>query len=116
MDAEELDALTGRLRQLLLELDVDDVRPVRDGGEAPAGAKPGELLAVGALAVSLAPALLRPALRLVETWMQTRPVRTVKVELNGHSVELGNATPEQQQRLVDAFLAAADDSARGQDG
>ncbi|MFD7405531.1 hypothetical protein ACFV7R_23270 [Streptomyces sp. NPDC059866] len=43
--------------------------------------------------------------------MQTCPVRTVKVEPNGHSVELGNATPEQQQRLGDAFLAVADDSA-----
>ncbi|MGW4731937.1 hypothetical protein ACWEQC_22690 [Streptomyces shenzhenensis] len=107
VDAEELESLTGQLRRLLLELEVADVRRVRSDGLPPEGAKSGELLAVGALAVSLAPAVLRPVLRLVETWMQNRPVRTVRVELDGRSIDIGHATSEQQQRLLEAFLAGA---------
>jgi hypothetical protein len=49
--------------------------------------------------------VLRPALRLVETWMQNRPVRTVKIEVDGRVLELGHATAQQQQRLVESFLS-----------
>ncbi|MFE0326875.1 hypothetical protein ACFW08_08745 [Streptomyces sp. NPDC058960] len=104
VDQEELDELTTQLRRRLLELDVDDVRLGRSGEVVPEGAKPGEVIAAGALAVSLAPAVLRPVLRLVETWMQNRPVRTVKVDIDGRTIELGHASAEQQERLVDAFL------------
>ncbi|MEV5239071.1 hypothetical protein AB0K89_08155 [Streptomyces cinnamoneus] len=104
VDQEEVEQLTTQLRRRLLELDVDDVRTARSDGETPEGAKPGELMAVGALAISLAPTVLRPVLRLVETWMQNRPVRTVKIEVDGHVLELGHVSPQQQQRLVEAFL------------
>ncbi|MGW6405274.1 hypothetical protein [Streptomyces sp. NPDC055134] len=104
VDAEELDLLTAQLRRRLLELDVDGVRLAGSDRPVPEGAKPGELLTVGALAVTLAPTVIRPALRLVETWMSSRPVRTVKVEWDGRTLELGAATPEQQERLLTAFL------------
>ncbi|MGI5455015.1 hypothetical protein ACQEWB_17915 [Streptomyces sp. CA-249302] len=105
LDPEELDSLTAQLRKWLLELDdVDDVRPERSDGSPPSGAKPGELITVGALAVTLAPAVFRPALRVVETWLQNRPVRTVKVEVDGRTLELGQASPEEQRLLVEAFL------------
>ena len=104
LDQEELEALTAQLRQRLLELDVDDVRVERSGEAPPAGAKPGDIIAVGALAVTLAPAVFRPALRLVETWLKNRPVRTVKVDVDGHTLELGHASPQQQQLLVETFL------------
>lgn len=107
-DADELAFLTGQLRRRLLELDVEDVRHERSGLSAPQGAKSGELIAVGALVVSLAPTLLPPVLGLVETWMRSRPVRTVKIEADGRVLELGHASPEQQQRLVEAFLAGAE--------
>lgn len=105
VDQEELAQLTAQLRRRILELDVDDVRTARSDEGMPEGAKTGELMAVGTLAVGLAPTVLRPVLRLVETWMQSRPVRTVKVDVDGRVLELGHASPEQQQRLVEAFLA-----------
>ncbi|WP_257584870.1 MULTISPECIES: hypothetical protein [unclassified Streptomyces] len=105
VDQEELAYLTGQLRRRLLELEVDDVRGVQPDGDVPEGAKPGALVAVGALVVSLAPTVLRPVLHLVETWMQSRPVHTVKVDVGGRLLELGHASPEQQQLLVEAFLA-----------
>ncbi|MGW6905823.1 hypothetical protein [Streptomyces sp. NPDC054940] len=106
VDQAELDALTSQLRQRLLELDIDDVRLGRSDEAAPEGAKPGELIAVGALAVSLAPVVLRPALRLIETWMQNRPVRTVTVDIDGRILEIGHASKDQQQHLLDLYAEA----------
>lgn len=105
VDQDELDALTAQLRRRLLELDVDGVGLDRSAAAVPQGAKPGVAIAVGALTVGLAPALFRSVLLLVETWMQNRPVRTVKVDIDGRSIELGQASAEQQQLLVEAFLA-----------
>jgi hypothetical protein len=103
---EELESFTAQLRQRLLELDVDDVRMERSDGVPPPGAKSSDLITVGALAVTLAPAVFRPALRVVETWLQNRPVRTVKIDVGGRTLELGHASPDEQRLLVEAFLEA----------
>jgi hypothetical protein len=108
VDDEELDSLTGQLRQALLELEVGDVRAGRAGGEVPEGAKSGEGLALGVLAVTVAPVVLRSVVRLVEAWLQNRPVRSVRLELDGRSLELGDATDAEKQRLIEAFLDARD--------
>ncbi|GAA3159747.1 hypothetical protein GCM10010451_04410 [Streptomyces virens] len=104
-DQEELDELTLRLRERLLELDVDDVEPVRSE-DVPDGAKPVDAIAVGALAVTLAPIALRSVLDLVRTWIENRPVRTVALTLGEDSLELEAVSAADQQRLIDAFLAA----------
>ncbi|MET4656803.1 hypothetical protein ABID80_000495 [Streptomyces sp. PvP037] len=104
-DQEELDELTLRLRERLLELDVDDVELNRSG-DIPAGAKPVDAIAVGALVVTVAPIALRSVLDLVRTWIETRPVRTVSINLGEDSLELEAVSAADQQRLIDAFLAA----------
>ncbi|CAL9407537.1 hypothetical protein SUDANB132_01579 [Streptomyces sp. enrichment culture] len=117
-DQEELDALTLQLRERLLELDVDRVELDRSGA-VPAGAKPADALAVGALVVTAAPFVLRSAVDLVRTWIETRPVRTVSITLGEDSLELEAVSPADQQRLIEAFLAARDqerEPADGQDG
>ncbi|MDO0933326.1 hypothetical protein QQY66_17115 [Streptomyces sp. DG2A-72] len=116
VDQAELDSLTSQLRQRLLEMDVDDVRLGRSGHPAPEGAKPGELIAVGALAVSLATAVLRPTLRLIEIWMQNRPVRTVTVDIDGRVLELGHASKEQQQQMLDLYVEAVRSTAETRSG
>ncbi|MFF0724831.1 hypothetical protein [Streptomyces sp. NPDC004134] len=108
VDDEELDSLTGQLRRSLLELEVGDVRAGPAGGRAPEGAKSGEGLALGVLAVTVAPVVLRSVVRLVEAWLQNRPVRSVRLELDGRSIELGDATDAEKQRLIEAFLDARD--------
>ncbi|MFE2159232.1 hypothetical protein ACFW9M_15630 [Streptomyces lydicus] len=105
-DAEELQSLAEQLRRALLELDVEGVQLARRSAAAPEGAKPGEALAVGALVVTTAPLLVRQVLQLVDTWLRNRPVRSVKVELDGASIELGHASAEDQRRLIDAFVEA----------
>jgi hypothetical protein len=105
-DEEELAYLAGLLRRELLALDVEDVRVARDAAEPPLLAKSGEAVAVGALVVTVAPLLLRQVIKLIDTWLRNRPLRTVKVELDGRSIELGHASVEDQQRLIDAFVNA----------
>jgi hypothetical protein len=114
-DQEELDQLTAQLRERLLELDVDDVEPVRSG-DVPDGAKPVDAIAVGALAVTLAPIALRSVLDLVRTWIENRPVRTVSVSLGEDSLDLEAVSSADQQRIVDAFLAAHGPEAEPSDG
>lgn len=104
-DQEELDALAVQLRAQLLELDVDRVELTRSG-TAPVGAKPGELIALGTLTVTLAPIALRAVLRLVEAWIEHRPVRTVSIKMGDDTLELRAVSSTGQQQLIDAFVAA----------
>ncbi|MBB4711498.1 hypothetical protein [Streptomyces luteogriseus] len=104
-DRVELDELTIQLRASLLELEVDRVELVRSRS-VPAGSKPSDAIALGALAVSLSPIALRGVLRLLETWITNRPIRKVRVSFGEDSIELEQASSEDQRRLVDAFIAA----------
>ncbi|MCL7490535.1 hypothetical protein M8I34_03600 [Streptomyces sp. MCA2] len=104
-DADELQSLGEQLRRALLELDVEDVQLARQGAAAPEGAKPGEVIAVGALVVTTVPLLVRQVLQLVDTWLRHRPLRSVTVEIDGDTIELGNASAEDQRRLIDAFVS-----------
>ncbi|WP_240967519.1 hypothetical protein [Streptomyces composti] len=114
-DQEELDELTRRLRDRLLELDVDDVR-LRRAGDLPEGAKPVDAIAVGALAVTMAPIALRSVVSLVQTWIENRPVRTVSIALGDNSLELEAVSSADQQRLIEAFLAAHEAGTAGGSG
>lgn len=106
-DLETVDELTADLREELLQLDVDAVVPV-PAGPAPAGSKGAEAIAVGALLLQLHSSLplLQAVLTAARAWLTRRaaPGRTVKVTVDGSSLELSAATVDQQQRLVDEFV------------
>ncbi|MGW7645472.1 hypothetical protein [Streptomyces bobili] len=104
-DREELDALTRQLREQLLALEVDHVELVRLDS-APRGAKPGDVITIGSLSVTMAPFALRAVLRLVETWIERRPVRTISVAIDGDSIELQAISSADQRQLIDVFVAA----------
>lgn len=101
-DARELDLLTAQLRQRLLELDVTSVNAVRSD-EIPAGAKPVDPITIGALLVTLTPAVLQAVVSLVETWSAHRRVGNVKLTIDGDSIEF-DADPVLRQRAVELFL------------
>lgn len=90
-DAERLALLTSYLRTELLQLDVDNVVPLRDG-EAPPGAKAFGTAAVGALLVALGQSAegLRSVVSVIGDWLRrgdgTR--RSVRLELDGDALEL----------------------------
>lgn len=106
-DGERIDALTGRLRQELLQLDVEDVRPL-PAGAAPPGSRAFDVAMVGGLLVTLGQSAetLGPVVRAIRGWLgrgqETR--RTVRLEIGGDVLELSEATAADQQRLVDLFV------------
>ena len=106
-DAERLDALTGFLRQELLQLDVEDVTPLR-AGESPPGSRGFDVVAIGGLLVSFRPSAegLRAVVVAVRKWLARGEGirRTVRLEIGGDVLELSEATAADQQRLVDLFV------------
>jgi len=101
-DVEVLAELTNRLRGELLDLDVEAVELIPDA-IVPHGSK-GLATAVGWLAAQLGPEALRAVLVKVTNWA-TRNGREVEVSYGGDTLKLGWATREQQQEVIDAWLA-----------
>jgi hypothetical protein len=102
-DKRELDELTGQLRRQLLQLDVESVEAVRSE-DVPPGAKPVDVAAIGALAVSLAPNALKQVMAIVEQWVANRRTNSVKVVVDGDSIELARAGRTEQEQLVQMFV------------
>jgi hypothetical protein len=110
-DAEELLDLTQRLRDELLELDVDEVALAREG-EAPPGAKGIELLAIGGLVVRFArnAPILRAVIDTTVAWLARQQARSVTLSLDGDTLEVSGISSDEQQRLIDLWVARhADD-------
>jgi len=102
-ETDELLDLTDGLREELLALDVDDVRPVEDP-EAPEGAK-GIAAIAGWLAVQLASAEgLRTAVDALRGWATQRR-REVEVTIAGDTLKLSGVSAGEQERIIDAWLA-----------
>jgi hypothetical protein len=104
-DAEELAQLTNRLREELLGLDVEAVSSV-SGGEAPDSSKGIDLLAAGALVVQfvLHPDVLRSIIDGVRSWLGRQHARSIKLTLDGDSLELTGASTAEQDRLVELWV------------
>jgi hypothetical protein len=101
-DAEELAELTRLLQGELLDLDVAAVErfPV---GAVPAGTK-GVAAFAGWLAVQLGPEALRAVLAKIANWA-ARSDRSVEVTYSGDTLKLTRATREQQEKIIDDWLA-----------
>jgi hypothetical protein len=105
-DSEELAELAHRLRTELLDLDVEAVEPMT-AGEAPEGAKGVELLALGGLVVRfmVRQEVLTSIIHGVRSWLQRQSARSVKVTLDGDSLEITGASSAEQDRLVELWVA-----------
>jgi len=103
-DATELDQETLQLREELLELNVDAVnRP--SAGPPPQGTRAVEAAVLGTLLVELGRAVLGPAVQAIAGWVARRGTRSVKVTLDGDTIELSNASQEDQREILKTFLA-----------
>lgn len=101
-DAGELAELAGWLRGELLDLDVQGVDRLPDGA-VPSGAK-GVAEIAGWLLVQLGPEALQVVLVKVADWV-TRNDRVVEVSSGGDTLKLGRATRQQQEKIIDGWLA-----------
>jgi hypothetical protein len=106
-DAERLDALTGYVRRELLQLDVEDVSRAQAGG-LPAGARAIDVVALGALVVTLGRTAtgLKEVVATVRRWLSGGDGirRTVKIVIEGDTLELSEVSAAEQDRLVDMFV------------
>jgi hypothetical protein len=107
-DAEELERLTRQLRGQLEELDVDAVEPISGGRHAPEGTKAVDWVVIGGLVVRYGPAGVSAVVRSVQAWVSRDARRSVTIREGDRELVLDAATADQQERLVEAFLAGAD--------
>ena len=79
-DLNELDDLTRQLQAEVKELNVDSVEQV-SAGPAPEGTKALDFVAIGQMAVQLAPAVVPPLFDLLKSWVERKPSTPVKVKV-----------------------------------
>jgi hypothetical protein len=106
-DAEESERLTNRLRAELLGLDIHTLQVLTDGGAPPEGAKGVDPVTVGAvvLALSAPGGALTSLVGLLQDWLGRQSDRNrVSVTIDGDTVVLEYATPEERRQLIEAFV------------
>jgi hypothetical protein len=110
LEADELEELTRQLRRELADLDVDSVELVR-AGEPPPGARAVDVLAVGSLLVTLARSsgVLAAVVGAIQSWVAGPRQRTVKLELDGDTLEVTGLTSADQRRLITTWIARHSD-------
>jgi hypothetical protein len=109
-DPEVVDRDTRALREELLSIDdVDSITPAT-AGPAPEGTRGLELAAIGALILHAQPTveMVTHVVGVIRHWLaagsHAAPARTLRLTVNGQSLELADATAAQQQELVDQFI------------
>lgn len=116
-DPEEVDRLTRVIRQELLEIDEVDAVSQAAAGPAPEGTRGLTLAVIGALIVK-APAAIEAVgkvLDVVRSWLNRgaeTSQKTMRLTVNGQTIEL-TPTKEQQQALIEEFLARVASAAPG---
>jgi len=105
--SERLEALVGFLRDELLQLDVEAVGPMAVAAP-PLGARAVDATAVGGLLVNLGQTAdgLRSVVQVLRRWLARghSAARTVRLEIGGDVLQLSNASPADQERLVELFI------------
>jgi hypothetical protein len=104
-DAEFLDAEVRGLRAEILECGVQDaVFPV---AAPPPGTRVVDVATIGEIVVTVASSgqALVALARALADWLARGRGRRVVLELGGDRLELDSASAQQQERLVEAFLA-----------
>ncbi|WP_399886280.1 hypothetical protein ACGH7X_17500 [Streptomyces sp. BBFR51] len=104
-DADEKERVEAsrQLREMLLRQRVEQVGPAGTK-TAPSGSKAGDLVVVGTLIVTLAPAVLKAVVATVQAWSERAAGRSALLVLGEDSLELNGLSGREQQRLIDGFL------------
>ena len=104
-DADELAELTSQLRDWLTDLDVDAISP-SEGGAVTEHAKGDAPQRLGALMVQLLlqQQVLQSVIGALRSWLRRRPGRSIKVTIDGDSLELTGASTAQLDQLVEAWV------------
>jgi len=103
-DPELLETYSRRLREELLELDIESVEYASQV-EAPEGSK-GVGSAVGDMIFSLGPLdyALSSVVGAVQSFVSRGQQCSITLDIAGNSINITDTTPEQQQKLIDAWI------------
>ena len=107
VDDEELADLTARLRNELLDLDVDGVVSESASGDAPADSKGVALGGMGGLLVKFAfsPEGLRAVVSGVRSWLSRQRGSSVELTFGDDTIKVSGRDSDEQKRLVDLWIA-----------
>jgi hypothetical protein len=107
-DPQRIAALSGYLREELLQLDVEDVK-APSGGPAPAGTRAVDVAAVGALLVDLGQSAtgLQAVISAIRDWLGRgkQAGRGVRLKLGDDELELTQVSAADQDRLIQLFIS-----------
>ena len=110
-DMEKLDSLSHQLQSEIRELNVDAIETVHVG-EAPEGTKALGEMAIGAIAIQLAPVVIPPLFELIKSWLaqpHSQPMK-VKIKIGSRVAEVeydpATMSPQELQKLVDKLTAS----------
>lgn len=106
LDSDALADCAAMLGHELAELDVDEVAPL-PAGEAPAGAKGVELLAIGALVVKLARSrkVLGQMVDMLRDWLRRNHADSIRLEIDGDVLEIKGVSQEERKTLIDTWVS-----------
>jgi hypothetical protein len=104
-DRDELVALAVRLREWLLPVGVESVGFVA-AGPAPSGTRSVGMFVAGALTVLCARSseLLAKLIGVVQLWLSSSGVRSVRLELDGDVLEVTGITRGDQRELIRTWI------------
>lgn len=100
-DEEERADLASRLRDEISERGLDVSHPYV---ESPDGSKAGAAMDLLQLAVTFA-GTLPPLIMAIQGWLGRHPRAAVTLEIDGDTLTLDEASPEDRRRLMEVFLA-----------
>jgi len=106
VEDDERERLARQLRSELSELDIESLTAV-GGSPAPAGSKGAEAFAWGDLLITLSAGggVFTAVLATVQDWLgRHRGAHTVKVVMEGDTLELSGASTAEQAEIVRAFV------------
>jgi hypothetical protein len=110
---DDLEEQRLRLREELLQLDVDDVTRPPASAPPPPGARAIELAQVGTLLVAMKSSveLMKQVIETIRSWLREDPERgrTVELVLGSDRITLTGVAREHQDRLIEQFVAAIED-------
>jgi hypothetical protein len=104
-DARELDELTQRLRQRLLETDVRSVESMQAAAPPP-GTRAVDAMVIGSLLVTLArsPEVFKSVVGVIQDWVAGNRARSVDLQMGGDTLKVSGLSSEEQRRLIDLFV------------
>ncbi len=105
VDKEELEMATLRLRNELLDLDVEKVDLLKTG-DVPEGAK-GDPVSWGTLLLTLdaSGGVITTLINSAQSWLTRNDRKSITLEINGDKLDIKGVSTDEQTRLINEWLS-----------